>query len=106
MRDFEDVCTGLGCLLGECHIEIHLDIRPVQHTPRRAPVPLKAKLKEKIDEVEKQGIIIQETKLTNWISSLLAVQKPGKLKVCIDPQDLNRAINRPKYQMPTIDEVL
>ena len=106
MRDFEDVFTGLGCLPGEYHIEIDPSIRPVQHTPRRVPVPLKAKLKEKIDEMEKEGIIIQETKPTDWISSLVAVQKPGKLRVCIDPRDLNRAIKRPKYQMPTVDEVL
>ena len=106
MRDFEDVFTGLGCLPGEYHIEIDQNIRPVQHTSRRVPVPLKAKLKEKIDEMEKEGIIIQETKSTDWISSLVAVQKPGKLRVCIDPRDLNRAIKRPKYQMPTVDEVL
>ena len=68
MRDFEDVFTGLGCLPGEYHIG---------HTPRRVPVPLKAKLKEKIDEMEKVGIIIQESKPTDWISSLVAMQKPG-----------------------------
>ena len=56
--------------------------------------------------MEKEGIIIQETKPTDWISSLVAVQKPGKLRVCIEPRDLNRAIKRPKYQMPTVDEVL
>ncbi|PFX33792.1 Retrovirus-related Pol polyprotein from transposon 17.6 [Stylophora pistillata] len=106
MRDFEDVFTGLGCLPGEYDIEIDPDIRPVEHTPRRVPVALKAKLKEKIDEMEKQGIIVQENKPTDWISNLVAVQKPGKLRVCIDPRDLNRAIKRPKYQMPTVDEVL
>ena len=73
MRDFEDVFTGLGCLLGEYHIEIDPNIRPVQHTPRRVPVPLKTKLKEKIDEIEKEGVIIQETKPTDWRSSLVAV---------------------------------
>ena len=106
MRDFEDVFAGLGCLPGEYHIEIDPNIRPGQHAPRRVPVPLKTKLKEKIDEMEKEGIIIKETKPTDWISSLVAVQKPGKLRVCIDPRDLNRAIKRPKYQMPTVDEVL
>ena len=54
----------------------------------------------------KQGIIVKETQPTEWISSLVAVQKPGKLRVCIDPRDLNRAIKRPKYQMRTADEVL
>ena len=83
MTDFEDVFTGLGCLPGEYRIEIELNIRPVQHTSRRVPVPLTAKLNEKIDEMEKEGIIIQETKPTDWISCLVAVQKPGKLRVCI-----------------------
>ena len=26
--------------------------------------------------------------------------------MCIDPRDMNRAIKRPKYQIPTVDEVL
>ena len=56
--------------------------------------------------MEKEGIIIHETKPTDWISSLVVVQKPGKLGGGIDPRDLNRAIKRPKYQMPTVDEVL
>ena len=63
-------------------------------------------MKEKIDEMEKQGIIVKETKTTEWISGLVAVQKPWKLRMCIDPRDLNRVIKRPKYQMPTVDEVL
>ena len=106
MRDYDDVFTGLGCLPGENHIEVDSDIKPVQHAPRRVPVPLKARLKEKIAKMEKQGIIVRETEPTDWISSLVAVQKPGKLRVCIDPRDLNRAIKRPKYPMPTVEEVL
>ena len=86
--------------------EIDPSIRPVQHTPRHVPVPLKAKFKEKIDDMEKEGIIIQETRPTNWISSLVALQKPKKVRVCMDPRDLTRTIKRPKYQIPTVDEVL
>ena len=106
MKEYEDVFTGLSCLPGEYHIEVDTAIKPVQHAPRRVPVPLKSNLKEKIDEMEKQGIIVKETKPTGWISSLVAVQKPGKLRMWIDPLDLNRAIKRPKYQMPTVVEVL
>ena len=39
-------------------------------------------------------------------NSLVAVQKPGKLRVCKDPRDLNRGNKRPQYQMPIVDEVL
>ena len=106
VKEYEDVFTGLGCLPGEYHIKVDTNIAPVQDVPRHVPVPLKAKLKTKIEEMEKQGIIVKETGPTEWISSLVAVQKPGKLRVCIDPRDLNKAIKRPKYQMPTVDEVL
>ena len=34
------------------------------------------------------------------------IKKSGKLRVCIDPQELNKAICRPKYQMPTLKEIL
>ena len=97
MKEYEAVFTGLSCLPGEYHIEVDPAIKPVQHAPRRVTVPIKSKLKEEIDEMGKQGIIVKETQPTEWISSLVAVQKPGKLRVCFDPLDSNRAIKRPKY---------
>ena len=96
LQDYEDVFCGLGCLPGEYHIDVDPSVKPVKHVPRRFPVPLREKLKEKIDQVEKQGIIVKENGPSEWISSLVAVQKPGKLRVCIDPRDLSRAIKRPK----------
>ena len=36
---------------------------------------------------------------------MLAVVKPNKLRICIDPRDLNRAIYREHYQLPTVEEV-
>ena len=88
------------------HIEIDPAVPAVQHAPRRAPVALKAKLKEKLTELESKGIITKVVEPTAWISSLVTVVKPGKLQVCIDPRDLNKAIKRPKYQIPTLDEIL
>ena len=37
-----------------------------------------------------------------------AVEKPttGKLRICLDPQDLNKAIQRPHYPMKTLDDIL
>ena len=34
------------------------------------------------------------------------IKKPGKLRVCIDPKEQNKAIRNPKYQMPTLEEIL
>ena len=38
---------------------------------------------------------------------MIAVRKPtGKLRICIDPKDLNQALKRPHYLTPTIKEIL
>jgi len=39
------------------------------------------------------------------VSSLVIVLKPRKIRVCIDPTDLNKAIQR-LNQIPTLDEIL
>ena len=37
---------------------------------------------------------------------MVVVAKPGKIRICLDTKDLNEAVKRPKYQMPTLEEVL
>ena len=76
------------------------------HAPRRIPVTLQKEVKEKIAELEKKGIIQKVTNPTDWISSMVIVSKPGKIRICLDPRDLNKAIQRPKYQMPTLEKIL
>lgn len=33
------------------------------------------------------------------------LKRDKKLRICIDPRDLNKAIKRPHYPMPTIDDI-
>ena len=33
-------------------------------------------------------------------------KKNNKLRVCVDPKDLNKAIKRPNYPIPNLDDVL
>ena len=105
MEEYQDVFQGLGCLQGEHHIEINKAIPPVQHAPCRPPVALKERPKQKIQEMESKGIITKVEEPTEWISSMVAVVNPGKVRVCIDPKDLNKAIQRAKYQIPTLEEI-
>ena len=37
---------------------------------------------------------------------MVVVTTPNKIRICLDPKDLNTAVIRPKYQMPTLDELL
>ena len=37
---------------------------------------------------------------------MVVVAKPNKIRICLDPKDLNKAVLPPKYQMPTLEEIL
>uniref|UniRef100_A0A674NI52 Gypsy retrotransposon integrase-like protein 1 n=1 Tax=Takifugu rubripes TaxID=31033 RepID=A0A674NI52_TAKRU len=60
-----------------------------------------------LQNMEKQQVIIKVTEPTEWVNSMVAAEKPrtGKLRVCLDPKDLNKAIKQPHYPLPTLDDV-
>ena len=106
LEDYPEWFTGLGCLLGTYHIELAEGAVPVVHVPRKVPVPQRAKVVEEIKWMEKLRVIVRQEAPTEWVNSLVVVQKPtGAVRLCIDPRDLNLAIKRPHYPMKTIDEV-
>lgn len=105
LQDYNDVFEGLGNI-GTASFTTDPEVKPVQHAPRRIAVTLHNEVKAKIEELEKKNIIIKETNPTDWISSMVVVAKPGKIRLCLDPKDLNQAVKRPKYQMPTLEEML
>ena len=104
--EYPDVFQGLGRLKDSYSIEIDESVRPVVHAPRRVPVPVREKVRKKLDELESDGVLTPVTEATDWVSSKVIVQKPsGQIRICLDPKDLNRAIKREYYPMPTIEEV-
>ena len=56
--------------------------------------------------MEKSEVIMKEDEPTSWASPIVVVtKKNGNLRVCLDPRDLNRAIKREHYKLPTRDEI-
>lgn len=106
LQEYSDVFTGLGCLDGEYHIEVDKSVPPVIHPPRKVPYSLQGKLKETLDRLEAQGVVARVEKPTDWVNSLVIVEKSnGSLRLCLDPKDLNRAIKREHHRIPTAEDV-
>ncbi|XP_060079959.1 uncharacterized protein K02A2.6-like [Ylistrum balloti] len=104
---FEDLFSGLGCLPGEHSIKLDKSVTLVVHPPRRVPISLRDKVKDELDRMENLGVIVKQEEPTEWVNSLVTVLKPnGKLRLCIDPCDLNRAIQREHFPLKTIEEVV
>ena len=49
--------------------------------------------------MEQQGITKKVTDPTSW------VKKSGKLRICVDPKDLNMYVKRENYQLPTQEDI-
>ena len=108
VADYPDVFRGLGLFPGEYTIELDTAIPPVQNRPRRIPHTMKQAVESKLAEMEKAGIIAQVDTPTDWISNMTAVWKADKkqVRICLDPRDLNKAVKRNHFGMPTLDDVL
>ena len=104
---YSDVFKGLGCMEGALHLEVDTTVAPAIMPPRRVPLTLKDRLKDELTRLEKASVIIKEEEPTDWVSSLVVAEKPnGKLRVCIDPQHLNKALKRSHYPLPVIEDIL
>ena len=104
---FEDVFEGLVHMPGKLHLDVDESQIPAVMPPRRVPIALKAKLKAELERLENLHVIQKVTSPTDWVSNLVIAEKPnGKLRVCIDPQHLNKALKRSHYPLPLIEDVL
>ena len=107
LAEYADVFTGLGCFPGEHYIVIDTNVTPVIHAPRRVPLSIQPKLKQTFEAMVKTDTIVKRDEPTDWVSSLLLVEKPNcKIRLCLDPTDLNRAIKREHYVIPTSEDVV
>ena len=54
-----------------------------------------------------EGIITEVKEHREWINSIVPVMKSnGSLRLCLDPKDLNKAIERNQWYSRTIDDIL
>ena len=70
------------------------------------PIQLKDKLQAELREMESQDIIARVTQPTDWVNSLVIREKEnGRLCLCLDPKDVNKAIRREHHPIPTLEEI-
>ena len=94
------------------HINLDPDAQPVVHAPRAVPVHLQSMYKEELNNMVELGVLIPFSEPTDWVNSIVLSKMTNdrgevtKIRVCLDPRDLNKAIQREHYYTKTIDEVV
>ena len=80
-------------------------VKPVICPPRKIASSLQPKLDKQLDEMVKQGIIVPVEE-PDWVNSLVVREKSkSSFRICFNPKDLNKAIKREHYPVPTVDMV-
>ena len=69
-------------------------MKGVVHAARHQPAALKAKIVDKLNEMTDSGYIARVDQPTEWVSSMVAVVRNDKVRICIDPSNLNKVMLR------------
>ena len=87
-------------------------MKPMFHLPRRLPVVIVERVQRKLEEMTADGTIEKVNQPTDWVSSMPMLGKPSieadgdsKIRICLDLRDLNVAIKREHFPMPTLEEI-
>ena len=94
LQDYKDCFSDKpGKLPYKVHLEVDPSVPPVVHPPRKIPFALLEPPREKLTEMEEDGIIVKEEEHTPWVSSMLVIDK-RKVKEKITPLSKKEVANR------------
>ena len=104
---------GLGFLGPPVDFDMDPNIKPIHAPVHRQSISKLESIKTALDTYETTGQLVRVSQPTDWISNMVVreresiLTKAGKIRICLDPsQTLNKAIRRPKYIIPTLEENL
>ncbi|PFX12096.1 Retrovirus-related Pol polyprotein [Stylophora pistillata] len=86
---------------------VSVPIPPRALSCRKLPIALQEDVKQELDRLVDIGVLIPVEEPSVWVSQMAVVKRPdGSLRICIDRQPLNEALQREHYRLPTLDDVL
>ena len=124
---YSDVFTGIGKFPGMPYkFQLKQNAKPTRNTPRKVPIHLQDAFHKEIRNLEQLGILEETKDVTEWVNSFVIVEKKGstdsnkiptnsrnqghsmdkKLRICLDPRDLNEALEREPYYTQSIEEIM
>ena len=125
---YSDVFTGIGKFPGMPYkFQLKENAKPARHAPRKVPIHLQDAFHKEIRNLEQLGILEETKDVTEWMNSFVIMEKKApvdsckiptnsnssqghskdrKLRICLDPRDLNEALEREPYYTWSIEEIM
>ena len=93
---------GLSVDLVVHKLPVYPDCPPVQQKRRKFKPNVSEKIKEEIMK-QLNAKVIQVIRYTTWLANVVPVPKrDGKIRVCVDYRDLNKASPKDNFPLPNI----
>ena len=123
LETYADIFTGIGKFPGLPYkFQFKPNAKPTRHAPRKVPIHLQDAFHEEIRNLEALGILEETKYVTEWVNGFVIIEKklpinsrnshsPGhsmnkKLRICLDPRDMNEALKREPYYTHSIEEIM
>ena len=125
---YSDVFTRIGKFPGMPYkFQLKENAKPTRHAPRKVPIHLQDAFHSEIRNLEKLGILEETKDVTEWVNSFVIMEKKTpvnssksptvsssqehpkdrkKLRICLNPRDLNEALEREPYYTRSIEEIM
>ena len=118
LSQYSGCFEGIGHFPGDPY-KFHLkpEYKHAHHAPRKVPMHLETAFKEEIESLVKRGILEEVKEHTDCVNSYVIVEKETgnhhspshtvkkKLRIRLDPRDLNEALEREPYYTRSVDEI-
>ena len=119
LKAYTDIFTGIGKFPGPPYkFQLKPNAKLARHALRRVPIHLQEAFHQEIKNLEHLGILESIKEVTKWVNSFIMVEKKAdpqaepdhssrkKLRICLDPRDLNEALEHKPYYTRSIKEIL
>ena len=111
MHEYPDVFEGIGKFPGPpYHIQVDPSVTPKWTPCRPIPIHLKEASQKESNKMLQAGVHVPVTEATPWINIFILVEskdKQGqlKLRICLDPTNLNKAVTREPYHFHMPEDI-
>ncbi|KAJ8363309.1 hypothetical protein SKAU_G00121400 [Synaphobranchus kaupii] len=107
-QQYPKLFQGVGKLNSkQVSLHINPDVKPVAQPLRRIPFNLRGAVEDKIKQLIDMDIIEPVDGPTPWVNPVVIVPKADKdVRLCLDMRRANQAIERERFPIPTVDEIL
>lgn len=106
IKNNNEIFEGLGAFPEYYTIKTKVNAEGVIRPPRRLPQVLLNKFEKELNKMIENGIVSKVSEPKKWSSNVVLVEKPdGSLRICLDPNELNKVIVRDYCLIPRFEDI-